>query len=848
MIILGIITILMLLTVPGLWAYSFLTDRAKGSMSCSEKWGFVLGLSTVATTLIFIALLVLDIYSVTAVAVAYTALLVLYVALHRRFILELIGQSAAAFKSDRIFSAIFILIFISSTILFFQPTQYLVGGRDPGVYVNTAFQLSRHNRLDRPYEELNEARAEYQKVFKDTDVKFLGFYLAAGKGEDQGVTMINPQFYHGYTIWLAVSHKLFGTYRFLYITPLLALVSLLIFYNAVKEMFNKWTALISALLLSLNISQIWYARSPYTELLSQLMLWLSIYLLVKAYRTKDKLIGAVSGITIGTSIVVRLDSIFFLPPIALFIILIYIRSRNKTVKWAHSAIAGFAASIGLVISYIMTYGVRYTHFQLIDDTPLPDSMSLTALFAILFAAGLLLAILIYLLRKPILALTDWIIANRRVLTTIFGIFTAVIFFYLYFIRPYTPNPDLTYIGTRSYREETLVRIGWFVTRMGVFFSMAGFIYFIRTKFGTEHTLFLLMILTNFTLYLYNPRIFPDQFWAVRRHVPFIIPTFIIFISYAAYMLGRIKAGFIKPWLVTGIITVYFCAKFILAAYPFLFHTEYDGIIAGLDKLAGKFEENAIIITLDDHFAARLVGTPLEYLYDRDVRPLRGTVNQENLYRFMKDKQEEGYPVYLLTDINDSNIQSSYMRYEFLEQVEIAYQMAEPSEVKRPDRVIQSVLKYNIYKPAFNGISTDNLTLDIGTPNDVNCSMEGFYNQEDNGRYDYRWAAGESRISWYVDRSLIDDTKEYTLSLNGARLMPDGDYDPDLYISINGVYIGSMPVTARMQPYEISFPGSLVGDDGKIMIEFRTQAFSPKELGLSEDTRELGFILDSLQIK
>ncbi len=839
----GIIILILLLTVPGLWCYTFVSENGKQSFCSAGKWAFVLGSSIILTTLIFIGLLLLDIFSLTGVAVLYGLLMVLYLVVYRTELLHLIQGTLNSMKASVSVTVVVVLILLLSTVFFYQPTEYLFGGRDPGIYVNTAVQIALNNQIKRSDTLIDEALTKYPNVFEDRHVKYPGVYLE----QIQGKTYINPQFFHAYSIWLGVGYKLFGVNGFLYITPLMASVSLLMVYAVVKELFNKWTGLITLLLLSVNISQIWFARGPYTEILSQLVLWYSMYIVIKAYQSKDGFLGFISGLSIGSCILIRLDNLLFWPAIAIFLILIYLQREGRSLLWANMTIAGFISSFLFSIPYIMVFGEEYTHFQLIRETPLPDSLTLQMLFVLLLVTGTVSLIALFLMRKPLVSLLNGIEKYRHPLAAILGAVTVLLFIYLYFIRPDTITPHLKANGTRSYREETLVRLGWYITRGGVFFSMAGFVYFLQTRFKREHTLLLFMILINFVIYLYDPRITPDHFWAMRRHIPFIIPTFILFISYAAYSLGKIKLKHLKPWMPVTVVVVYFGVKFLMAASPFLMHTEYAGVAEGLETLSQEFEPESIIITDEFNYTSGLVGTPLEFIYDKNVMVLKNGYDPENLKQFIQDKKNEGTPLYLLISSGYQSMQDPDISYSFLNQVDISYPLAVPSELKRPHELIQNIKSFNIYEAFPSNIYMDQHYLDVGSPNDINYEYIGFYDGESDGTVSYRWGQDKSSIKLLIDSNNIDRSQRYELKIRASRLMPDQLKDPNLYIAVNEKPIGSLSLDDTMSDYSLTFPGDYINEDGAILLEFETEAYSPKELGISADARKLGFMLEYIEL-
>lgn len=659
---------IILLTIPGLILLSFLKGQCRESILSKGKWTFIIGISVVITTLVSIILLLLRFLNVYIIMSLYGS-----AGLGRLLWMVFKGDGFPTIKKLlpdlRSSWGLVILLFIAG-ILFFQPTEYYIGGRDPGVYVNAAVNMAKTGQIMKKDPLINQVKEDYPEVFETNTHKYAGFYIETRDGE----TWINPQFYHGYTAWLALGYQWLGENWFLYITPLLGLISIMVMYRSVGELVNERVGFITAALLTINISQIWYARGPYTEILSQLLLWFSIYLLIKAQMFKNPLLALVAGLAIGATILVRLDNILILLPLALYLVYNYLKDNQSYRTWIKYIIGSLALCAFIFFVYAYQYGREYTHFQLIRETPIPDELSLSVLFTVLGAIALAGVFLIWLCRKVLYVWLSWLERYKNCWKALLAIIAVAAFVYLYLIRPYIPNVHIDG-GVRSFREESLIRLGWYISTLGLVLCLGGFLLFVY-KALKKQLFFILLVLLNFSLYLYDPNIYPEHFWAVRRHVPFIIPAMLIFVAVVIEQLISRRQKLIRA---AGLgIVLALVINFSAAARPFAFHTEYGGVGKQLAELAQKFDKDDIILTIDTHYASRLVGTPLDLIYGKNVLPLRENYDKERLKQFIRDKGEQGYDIYFIITPSDIDMLDGIIKHEGKSTVEIKSYIARPS--------------------------------------------------------------------------------------------------------------------------------------------------------------------------
>lgn len=839
----GVLEFLILIITPGFLLYDHLKEDTKETFDVLERWTFIIGSSIAITSLLGILAMCFDAFWLDFFIAVYIVLLIWHII--KKFSRgDRLGQ-CSHINSRNI--AIFVAALLLVTIIYFQPTQYYFGGRDPGIYVNAGACIGKWESLKRHDELIDEVKVNYPGVFADENIKYAGMYLE----EEGGMAYTNPQFYHAYSMWLGIGYKLFGADKFLYITPIFALISLLIIFSCVKELFNFKIGAITVGLLSINISQIWYGRGPYSEILSQLVLWFSIYLITKAYKTKDTMLGGVAGLSLVAALLIRLDNIVVFIPLVIFYVLVFVWNKEEIERWMLDSVFTMAGAGAIFLLYVYTFGREYTRFQLITDNSLiPANMGLRQLF-VLGAVGAVVAVLVvYILRNLISKIVEFIADRKDILIKIFSVVVVVAFVYMYFIRPKTTSPHMHVFGTvRTYREESLIRLGWYVSQAGIWIGLVGFLLFINKRMEDYHLFFMLLVLLNFTVFLYDPKIYPDHFWAVRRFVPFIIPAYMVFIAYLIYISGRVQLKWKKIKVVSLGLIIGLAISYTMTAYPFLLHTEYGGAGEGMDRLAERFDTRDIIIATDTNYTARLVGTPLDIIYDKNVLPLRDEYDVENLERFVANKRDRGYNVYFLSNSSDEYVECRNHYFDYIDTVSIKTRNAETSFEHIPKDIYTKDLSVNIYRflPGDEKVDNREYVIDIGAPTDINYRLEDFYGVEGNLDDNYRWTGANPRIEMKLMEPIDPEAETCEMVIRSAHFLPEDMEEEEVDIYINGYRIATIDVAKEPDEQKLSFPSHILRGEGTLSIELSTKAWSPKELKVGEDERELGLMIDWIKI-
>ena len=178
---------------------------------------------------------------------------------------------------------------LAAAWLFFRPHEYVLGAADAGVYVSIGASIAREGSIvirDETLAGLDETL--YPALLRpQPDNPAAAYYLFPGfyvDGEPAGE--ITPQFYPLHPVWQAVAYSLVAASQAatpaatpdairaaLLLNGLWATLGSLAVYLTVRQFAGWETAALALVALSLTALQVWFARYPTTEVLTQYLLW-----------------------------------------------------------------------------------------------------------------------------------------------------------------------------------------------------------------------------------------------------------------------------------------------------------------------------------------------------------------------------------------------------------------------------------------------------------------------------------------------------------------------------------------------------------------------------------------------
>jgi 4-amino-4-deoxy-L-arabinose transferase-like glycosyltransferase len=447
-----------------------------------------------------------------------------------------------------------------------------------------------------------------------------GFYVADG---DAGT--IIPQFYPLHPVWLAVAHGVGGVTAGLYLTPLWGLLGVLAVYFAAREAFGDMRlAAVTAGLLAITSTQVWFARYPTAEALTQFLLFAGLYAFARYARRGEGWSAAVAGAALGQVMLVRLDAYFLLGVPLAYAVYLRLRRRLDRRFWL------FAAPMLLMslhsIIHAAWQGWPYFYNSFLGGgsavLPLPSG--------VLVGGAAVAAALFVVIDRKVAAQPDWAARLRptwRVALNVAAIGLILIAVYGYFVRPALADPlsasPYWYSSSTIPDVEpfNLVRLGWYLSPLGIALGALGAAWLLRDGL-TERTWPMIGVGIFFSLlYVYRTYNNPHHIYVMRRYVPVVFPFASLCV---AYVLVRLSDW--QGWgraLAIGLALAQ-VGLLVYTGRVAIRQVDYAGGVEQFRAFAALIPPDAIVLFNDDEpvGTAGIFGTPLAYLDGRTVIDLQ----------------------------------------------------------------------------------------------------------------------------------------------------------------------------------------------------------------------------------
>ncbi|MGH9198529.1 MAG: hypothetical protein ACRD1T_22705, partial [Acidimicrobiia bacterium] len=124
-----------------------------------------------------------------------------------------------------------LLVLAAGAFVFFPPSEYIIGGKDPGVYVNEGIQIAQRGALLITDRVVAGLPPEYRDLFFPShgnpsyySIRFMGFFI-----QDPGLGAVMGQFPHVYPLWIAIGYGLCDIKGALSVAGTASLLALLAF-------------------------------------------------------------------------------------------------------------------------------------------------------------------------------------------------------------------------------------------------------------------------------------------------------------------------------------------------------------------------------------------------------------------------------------------------------------------------------------------------------------------------------------------------------------------------------------------------------------------------------------------
>lgn len=545
-------------------------DRSAPLPECWLSWPeVVVGLAVLALALFaWMALLLVDNHvgwlpavSACAAAAFVIGCAILYFGAHR-----------PTLRPDPAAWAVLLVIGIVAGVFFFPGFHYGVTDKDPGAYVALGAAFARHGSYS-----FTDTLAQHVPGITNFDPgeRFPAVWIQANH-------LVVPQFYHLWPALLAMAYDIGGLRLEVQVTPLVALLSVLLFVLLMRRIVPGRASLPAAaaggLLLATNMLQVWQAKYPSTEAFSQ-MIFIGLLLgIVVALRTGWAPAAGLSGLLLGVGWLERPDMILSAAVAGVVgAVLLALGRWDRRCTW-------FAAGLLVTLPHVLwqAYAGAASYTQ-VAAVPRLRTLVVGAVVLYLLAAGVRLA-------RPV---RGWVVPRLEDRRWQFGLgfalcAVALVGMVVGFLRPRLFGLGYQNVaGTliRTYNEENMHRLAWFITFPGWALVGLGIAVIALRRWRPEPWVPLVPALLIIPVYVENARIASRLMWWGRRFVPEVLPLLLLLIVVALSFPLLLRGIARTTGAVAGaVLFAYLLATFVSQSAPLRQHDEFGGSFQVIDQI------------------------------------------------------------------------------------------------------------------------------------------------------------------------------------------------------------------------------------------------------------------------
>lgn len=498
------------------------------------------------------------------------------------------------------------------------PFEWVLGGRDPGTYVNAGLQMrSRH---------ATEPRRRYLGRVPPGVLPTLSLWepdSAPGSRKPPppanpyerdlwpGIYLrrpdrVLPQGFHLFPALLAAAGSASGD-EGLWVVPLLAVLVVLgcsLLAGRLAEGLRPGAAEVgTGAVLVAGLGLVWYARYPNPEMLEAGLLVGGAWLWTLASRSKAGWAASAAGVLVGATLFTRPDAVILLPVLALLALGIALLGRfhpsaRRFCGWC--LVTGFAAA-----AHAALFAGPY-----LEDVSFHSPAGWPTIGAITAAAALAAGAALH--RRG--AIQNYFSRRREAaggLLPIAALGAVLAFAAVGQVAGWAPLSWLRLVLGEAGLAAAVVGGAVLLSRL--------------PRERAPEGAWLLLLLAGVTLFLYLPdaHIAPDLPWALRRFLPAVVPVWAILCGIAlsgALAIGGPRRTPIRLAAVTGAAVV--LVQLASGLVPTLGHRMYAGAGRDVDRLDALLGRGRPLVLFDEHnLTSHLFGTAIGIGRGRDAFPV-----------------------------------------------------------------------------------------------------------------------------------------------------------------------------------------------------------------------------------
>ena len=715
---------------------------------------------------------------------------------------------------------------------FFPPAEYILGGKDPGVYMNEGVQIAQRGTLVYRDPVIASVPPFARDLFfpsheQDTyySTRFMGFFI---RDPESGAVV--GQFPHLLPASIAMGYGLDGLTGARRTIGVWAVLGVLALYFTGARLIGRTAAAAAGGLLALHVIQVWFARYPNAEVVMQALLFSAILATARSHVDGDRFFTPVAAALLGLLLFLRFDAVLGIASIGAGVAALMVRGTRPrpTFIVMLAAIAAVWAiyMAGPLSAYAHLPRVwigKLTWIQLGGIAVVP----LAAAWA-MWAAS----------RSPNVA------ARLVVLTPL--VCTAIVWLAAWYAFAFR-HPAGKLADHDAYALRTFT--SFYLTLPALAAALVGYALVARRAFWRDPAFF--FTVTLFSLFFfYKIRIWPDHFWMTRRFLPVILPGALLLAAAAA--VGGVRGGGARVRILRSAIGFVFvgllAAHYARASRPLLPHVEYAGVIPRLEQLASTVGDDDLLIVESRETDTHILALPLAYIYARDVLVLSTPRPDKPTFAAFLEWAKSRYRRVLFMGGGGTELLSSRWGVNAIATARFQVPEYDAPRNAYPRFARQKEFDYSLYEftaPAreLAGASFD---LDVGDRDDLYVLR--FHAKETTDGRTYRWSRATSFVSVMPLRAT---SRRVTVWMHdGGRSA--GAPPPDVTVFLADERLGTIRVGSGFEPYSLAIPPALAAraaaSGEPVQLRLVTPVWNPARLLGTSDDRELGVMVDRVTVQ
>ena len=717
------------------------------------------------------------------------------------------------------------------------PAEHIIGGRDPGIYMNEGIQVAQRGTLVSEDPVVASLPSQFRDLFFPNlpnrsyfSTRFMGFFVV---DPDKGLVV--GQFPHLYPLWVAIGYGVNGLSGARQAVVVLAVLGILAVYFCGAWVMGRSAAAVGALLLMLNVAEVWFSRYPNAEILVQVLVFSGILAFSRSTVDGDRFFAPVAAGLLALSPFAHFSAVLVIGAIGIAVLLGVVVGRRPQVTFLGPLFFGLA----LVTWYFGTVLEEYLFrpaVMLRRTSPIQIagfSIVLLALGGILWGAAF---------PRFRAKIRTWL--PEILLTALWGL--AI---YAYFFR--MPVGRLAPHDAYALREFAQI----YLSPLGLLMSLVGLGLLMRQSYW-RGLAFISTVVVFSCFVFYKIRIVPEHFWLARRFLPVVLPSACLLIGavVSAPLAIRlpptidrrpVRAGLLAAGLA---LFVAVAIPFVSTAAPLFNHVEYAGVIPRVEALATRFEDSdLVLVEARDASDLHTLANPLAYIYARRVLVFHSaSPDKTALLEFLTWARGQHRKVFFLGGKRSQLLSRS------VEAIPVALELFRIPEYERsypalPREVRLKEFDFGVYELIPRTTTSSSFELDVGTMDEL--YVQQFHDKEtQSGRsLTFRWTSASSSV---LIPTVSGQTRTLTVWLNAGARPPTADR-PDIDAYINDTFLGTATPNANFQPYQFEIPAGVASDiegtEEPAVFRLEGPTWSPGALLGSDDTRELGVMVDRVTL-